>query len=83
MLRLCKGNYLRNLWTSTPQNSICCLGKYALEQTRIGLHNQEVSRKSKGEITTSELSEYTEFKYVLGHLKIHLDPMMANSNSVG
>ena len=55
-------------------------GKYALEHTRISLHNQEVSRGFKREMNSSEISKYIEFKYVLCHLKVHLDPQMANSN---
>ena len=61
-----KINYLRNWWTAH-------LGKYTLERTRNGLHSQEVSRGFKRETTTSEISEYIEFKYVLCHLKNHLD----------
>ena len=59
----------------------CCLGKYALEHTRISLHIQEVFRGSKREMSASEISKYREFKYVTCKLKIHLDPLMANSTS--
>ena len=56
-------------------------GSTLLNIKKIGLHNPEVSRGFKSEMTTSEISESIEFKYLLCHLKIYLDPLMANWNS--